>query len=110
MKTMRSTEETQRFELLFLPHLNAAHNLARWLTRSDSAAQDIVQESCLRAFKSLDRFSGGNARAWLLTIVRNQSYTWLKEEAGERYIDINDEAAMSEKDRSAIAHADTPEN
>ena len=103
-------EDTKRFEQLILPHLNAAHNLACWLTRSDSAAQDIVQESCLRAFKSLHRFAGGNVRAWLLTIVRNQSYTWLKESAGERYyVDINDEAVMSEKDRTALAHMDTPE-
>jgi len=103
-------EDTKRFEQLILPHLNAAHNLARWLTRNDSAAQDIVQESCERAFKSLHRFVDGNARAWLLTIVRNQSYTWLKESAGERYyVDIDDEAAMSEKDKATLAHVDTPE-
>ena len=107
---MNEREITKRFEQLILPHLNAAHNLARWLTKNDSAAQDIVQESCLRAFKALNRFVGDNARAWLLTIVRNQSYTWLKESAGERYyVDINDEAAMSEKDKAALAHTDTPE-
>src|SRR5581483_10536169 len=103
-------EDTKRFEQLILPHLNAAHNLARWLTRSDSAAQDVVQESCWRAVKSLHRFMDGNARAWLLTIVRNQSYSWLKESAGERYaVDIDDEEAMSEKDKATLVHTDTPE-
>jgi len=106
---MRSSDDTRRFEQLFLPHLSAAHNLARWLTRNDSAAQDIVQESCLRAFKSLHQFAGGNARAWLLTIVRNQSYTWLKNSGSERYVDIDDEEMLSEKDKAALSHTDTPE-
>ena len=101
---------TERFEQLIVPHLNAAHNLARWLTGNDSAAQDVVQESCLRAFKALDRFVGENARAWLLTIVRNQSYSWLKQSAGARYhVDIHDEAAISEKDKATLVHHDTPE-
>lgn len=67
-----------RFEELFLPHLDAAYNLARWLTGNDSAAQDVVQESALRAVKFLHRFDGGNAKAWFLTIVRNESYNWLR--------------------------------
>ncbi len=106
---MHSSDDTRRFEQLFLPHLSAAYNLARWLTRNDSAAQDVVQESCLRAFKALHRFVEGNARAWLLTIVRNQSYTWLKESAGARAVDIDDEEAMSEADKIALSHMDTPE-
>jgi RNA polymerase sigma factor (sigma-70 family) len=104
-----STNDAERFEQLFLPHLDAAHNLARWLTVNDSAAQDVVQESCLRAFKSLHRFAGGNARAWLLTIVRNQSYTWLKESTGRRFVDIDDETALSKGDKAALSHTDTPD-
>src|SRR6266480_717516 len=61
-----------------LPHLDAAHNLARWLLRNEQDAQDIVQEAYLRAFKSFAGFRGSNGRAWLLTIVRNTSYTLLK--------------------------------
>ena len=61
-----------------LPHLDAAHNLARWLLRNDQDAQDVVQEAYLRAFKSFAGFHGSNGRAWLLTIVRNTSYTLLK--------------------------------
>jgi RNA polymerase sigma-70 factor (ECF subfamily) len=66
-----------RFEETALPHLDAAYNLARWLTHNDHDAEDMVQEAFLRAFKSFGSFYGGNARAWLLTIVRNTCYTWL---------------------------------
>ena len=67
-----------RFDLLILPHLDAAYNLARWLTQNDQDAQDMVQEASLRAFRSLSSFRGGDSRAWLLTIVRNTCYTWLR--------------------------------
>ena len=66
------------FEEAILPHLDAAHNLARWLVRNEQDAQDVVQEAYLRAFKSFAGFRGSNGRAWLLTIVRNTSYTLLK--------------------------------
>jgi len=66
------------FEALMLPHLDAAYNLAKWLLRNEQDAQDVVQEAFLRAFKSFSGFHGSNGRAWLLTIVRNTSYTLLK--------------------------------
>src|SRR6266567_2328762 len=66
------------FEDVMLPHLDTAHNLARWLLRNEQDAQDVVQEAYLRAFKSFAGFRGSNGRAWLLTIVRNTSYTLLK--------------------------------
>jgi RNA polymerase sigma-70 factor (ECF subfamily) len=66
------------FDELILPHLNAAYNLARWLTRNTQDAEDVVQEAYLRAFRFLDGFHGGNARTWLLTIVRNTFYSSLE--------------------------------
>jgi RNA polymerase sigma-70 factor (ECF subfamily) len=69
----------QRFEQLALQHLDAAYNLARWLTRNDDDAQDVVQEACLRALRYFDGFHGEQARPWLLTIVRHTCYAWLKE-------------------------------
>src|SRR6266480_7326110 len=66
------------FEARMLPHLDAAHNLAKWLLRNEQDAQDVVQEAYVRAFKSFGGFHGSNGRAWLLTIVRNTSYTLLK--------------------------------
>src|SRR5438132_404783 len=78
-------EELISFEAAMLPHLDAAHNLARWLLRNEQDAQDVVQEAFLRAFKSFGGFHGSNGRAWLLTIVRNTSYTLLKK---NRAIDL----------------------
>jgi RNA polymerase sigma-70 factor (ECF subfamily) len=60
-----------------LPHLDSAYNLARWLTRNEADAQDVVQEAYLRAFRFFADFRGGNARAWVLRIVRNTCYSWL---------------------------------
>jgi RNA polymerase sigma factor (sigma-70 family) len=71
-------EELISFEEAMLPHMDAAHNLARWLLRNEQDAQDVVQEAYLRAFRSFSGFHGSNGRAWLLTIVRNTSYTLLK--------------------------------
>src|SRR5438067_5832893 len=70
--------ELASFEETMLPHLDAAHNLAKWLLRNEQDAQDVVQEAFLRAFKSFGGFHGSSGRAWLLTIVRNTSYTLLK--------------------------------
>jgi len=78
-------EELTSFEAMMLPHLDAAHNLARWLLRNDEDAQDVVQEAYLRAFKSFSGFHGSNGRAWLLTIVRNTSYTLLRK---NRVVDL----------------------
>ncbi len=72
------SDKTRRFEALVLPHLNAAHNLARWLVRSDQDAQDVVQEAFLRAFRFLDSLHGESGRAWLLAIVRNTAMSWLE--------------------------------
>ena len=66
------------FEAMMLPHLDVAHNLAKWLLPNEQDVQDVVQEAFLRAFKSFGGFHGANGRAWLLTIVRNTAYTLLK--------------------------------
>jgi RNA polymerase sigma-70 factor, ECF subfamily len=68
----------QRFETLALQHLDAAYNLARWLVRNDDDANDIVQDAYLRAMRAFDGFRGDNARPWLLAIVRNTAFTWLR--------------------------------
>jgi RNA polymerase sigma-70 factor (ECF subfamily) len=71
-------ERLARFEQAVLPHLGAAYNLARWLTRNAHDADDVVQEAYLRAYQFFDGFHGGDGRAWLLRIVRNTCYTWLE--------------------------------
>jgi RNA polymerase sigma-70 factor (ECF subfamily) len=66
------------FEQAVLPHLDAAYNLARWMTRNQQDAEDVVQEAYLRAFRFFPAFRGGDPRAWLMKIVRNTCYTWLQ--------------------------------
>ena len=75
---MAEPQDKIRFEQLVLPHLNSAANLARWLLRNRADSDDAVQEAMLRAYRFFDRFHGGDARAWLLQIVRNTCYTWLE--------------------------------
>jgi RNA polymerase sigma-70 factor (ECF subfamily) len=75
--------KARRFEQIFMTHLDAAYDFARWLTRDERNAEDVVQEACLRAFKSLDSFHGDSGRAWLLAIVRNTYYTWFKRNKAE---------------------------
>ena len=88
------------FEEALLPHLDAAHNLARWLLRNEQDAQDVVQEAYLRAFKSFRGFHGGNGRAWLLTIVRNTSYTLLKKNSAVDLTTTFDEEIHATADES----------
>jgi len=73
-------DKTREFEAIAMPHLDAAYNLARWLTRNDYQAEDLVQNAFLRAFRFFDGFRGDDARAWLLTIVRNTYFSSLREE------------------------------
>src|SRR5213595_2751328 len=93
--------ELASFEATMLPHLDAAHNLARWLMRNEQDAQDVVQEACLRAFKSFSGFHGGNGRAWLLTIVRNTSYTLLKKNRAVDFTTPFDEEIHAAEHESA---------
>ena len=88
------------FEALMLPHLDAAHNLAKWLLRNEEDACDVVQEAYLRAFKSFSGFRGSNGRAWLLTIVRNTSYTLLKKNRGADLTTTFDEEIHASGDES----------
>ena len=90
---MREQEELARFERIVMPHLGAGYNLARWLSRNDHDAQDIVQDAYVRALRAFDRYRGGDPRAWLLTIVRNTCYTWLRAnrspEAATQALDVD---------------------
>src|ERR1700693_3476231 len=74
---MLEQNQLPSFEQAVMPHLDAAYNLARWLMRNEQDAQDIVQEAYLRAFRFFPGFRGGDARAWLMKIVRNTCYSWL---------------------------------
>ncbi len=77
-KRLFEQSKTKRFERIVAPHIAAAYNLARWLLQNDQDAEDVVQETCLLAYKHLDFLRGEEARAWLLKIARNESYDWLR--------------------------------
>lgn len=76
---MLDQKGSRDFEQEVLPHLDAAYNLARWMTRNKEDAEDVVQEAYVRAFRFFGAFRGGNARAWILRIVRNTCYNWLQQ-------------------------------
>ena len=75
---MGTTAENARFAEVAVPHLDAAYNLARWLTRDPADAADVVQEAMMRALRFFGSYRGDNAKAWLLAIVRNTAFTWMK--------------------------------
>jgi RNA polymerase sigma-70 factor (ECF subfamily) len=113
---VRERQELQRFEAIIMPHLGAGYNLARWLTHNDHDAEDVVQEAYLRAVRSFDRYRGGDPRSWVLTIVRNTCYTWLRQNrrseptqagdhADEAWAEIPADAA-SEPEAQCIRNAD----
>jgi RNA polymerase sigma-70 factor (ECF subfamily) len=82
-----------RFRELILPHLDAAYNLARYLTRDPATADDIVQDAFLRAYRRFDTYAGGDARAWVLQITRNCFLTWAKSRQAQRILPLDRESA-----------------
>jgi len=100
------TQQTNsiNFEEVVLPHLDAAYNLARWLTRNPQDAEDVVQEAYLRAFRFFGGFRGGNARAWLLKIVRNTCYTWVHQNRAQQPT-----TAFDEELHTDMAESKSPE-
>jgi RNA polymerase sigma-70 factor, ECF subfamily len=108
---MPSTD-LQRFEHVVLPHLDDAYTLARYLVRDEHDAEDVVQDAVLRALRHFDGYRGGDARAWLLTIVRNCSLNWHRRRKAEGHTLPFAEPAVSlvpdasEADARAIARSD----
>jgi len=88
-------DKLARFEQTVLPHLDAAYNLARWLTRNQHDAEDMVQEAYLRAFRFFNSFRGVDARSWLLSIVRNCCYSWLQQNRSHELSTMFDEEKHS---------------
>ena len=114
---MLEPQERKRFEECVLPHFDAAFNLARWLLRDKLNAEDVTQEAMLRAYRFFGNFRAGDARAWLLQIVRNCCYTWLqKNRPGEDLSQLDEDSmpselpspealAMASKDRERVTRA-----
>ena len=88
---MTESTKVSIFETAVMPHLDAAYSLARWLTRNPQDADDVVQEAFLRAFTYFEKFDGTDGRAWLLSIVRNTCYTWLRKNRSQELMTYFDE-------------------
>jgi RNA polymerase sigma-70 factor (ECF subfamily) len=85
-----TSDDQARFASVVLPHLADAYALARWITGDRADAEDVVQDACLRAFRSIGTFGGNSARAWTLTIVRHTAYTWLSKRRTAPVIAVGD--------------------
>ena len=113
MGSLSSEDDQARFRSVVLPHLAQAYALARWLTGDRADAEDVVQEACLRAFRGIGGFSGVNARAWLLTIVRHAAYTWLGKNRSASLLMVDDLEAVEREQASASTSSEhgpeTPE-
>jgi RNA polymerase sigma-70 factor, ECF subfamily len=93
-----------RFQQQVMPHLDAAYNLARWLTRNDHDAEDVVQDAFLRAYRFLDGLREADARPWLLAIVRNTAYSWLRKNRPGDVVALDDVSQLS-GDTESAGHA-----
>src|SRR5947208_15972002 len=85
-------QRRRRFDTQVLPHLGAAYNLARWLVRDGHDAQDVVQDAMLRALRHFGGFRGTDARPWLLAIVRNAAWAWLRARRPAELVELDEES------------------
>jgi RNA polymerase sigma factor (sigma-70 family) len=83
-------DDHARFARLVLPHLGDAYSLARWITGNRADAEDVVQDACLRAFRAIGSVGDGSARPWVLTVVRNTAYTWLRKNRPSAVLAVED--------------------
>ena len=104
-------DERREFEEIFLPHLDAAYNLARWIVQNDQDAQDVVQEACIRAFRAISRVTDGHFRAWVLTVVHNTACSWLRRNRRHAALVAVPDLAATELEHAIVGdvNAETPE-
>src|SRR5208282_3002263 len=89
-----SGDDNARFATVVMPHIDDAYRLAHWLTGNSTDAEDVVQEASLRAFRAIRGYAGGSARAWLLSIVRNTAYSWLRKNRPTAVVTVDDLEAV----------------
>ena len=107
---MDREDSKTRFANVVMPHLDDAYGLARWVTGSRADAEDVVQEACLRAFRGIAGFSGGNGRAWVLAIVRNAAYDWMRKNRSPTVVHVDDLEAIERMQAPEDAASTTGES
>ncbi len=108
--SMGGQDDNARFRSIVMPHIDEAYRLAHWLAGNRTDAEDIVQEASLRAFRAIRDYNGGSARAWVLSIVRNTAYTWLRKNRTATVVMVeNLEDIELEQARSGELADETPE-
>src|ERR1700722_10344819 len=103
-------DDNARFANIVMPHIDDAYRLAHWLTGNSTDAEDVVQDASLRAFSAIRGYAGGSARAWLLSIVRNTAYSWLRKNRPTAVVTVDDlEAVELTQANPADPDLETPE-
>jgi RNA polymerase sigma factor (sigma-70 family) len=108
--SLSGLDDNARFRSVVMPHIDDAYRLAHWLTGNRTDAEDVVQDASLRAFRAIREFAGGSARSWLLTIVRNTAYTWLRKNRPTAVVTVEDlEAVEAAHAKPGDPNDETPE-
>ena len=103
-------DDNARFRSIVMPHIDEAYRLAQWLTGNRTDAEDVVQDASIRAFRAIRNFAGGSARAWVLSIVRNTAYSWLRKNRPAEVVTVEDlEAVEVEQANPGDRSSGTPE-
>jgi RNA polymerase sigma factor (sigma-70 family) len=103
-------DDNARFRRIVMPHIDEAYRLAHWLTGNRTDAEDVVQDASLRAFRAIREYAGGNARSWVLSIVRNTAYSWLRKNRSSAVMTVEDlEAVELERVEPVEIQVETPE-
>ena len=103
-------DDNARFRSIVMPHIDEAYRLAQWLTGNRTDAEDVVQDASIRAFRAIRSFAGGSARSWVLSIVRNTAYSWLRKNRPAEVVTVEDlEAVELEQANPGDRSSGTPE-
>lgn len=107
---MNGLDDNARFRNVVMPHIDEAYRLAHWLTGNRTDAEDVVQDAFLRAFRAIREYAGGSPRSWVLSIVRNTAYSWLRKNRPAAIVTVEDlEAVEAERANPGEPDEATPE-
>ncbi|MFY9878537.1 MAG: sigma-70 family RNA polymerase sigma factor [Pseudolabrys sp.] len=108
--SLSGLDDNARFRSIVMPHIDEAYRLAHWLTGNRTDAEDVVQDASMRAFRAIRNYTGGSARSWVLSIVRNTAYSWLRKNRPAAVVTVDDlEAVELEQASPGDRDGDNPE-